>query len=429
VTRELKHAAEAVGAPAETLRERIAEGTAVLPANRGRGERDFLAVGKGFRTKVNANLGTSRDRADLEAEFAKLQAVEEAGADAVMDLSTGGDIGAVRRALLRRTRLAFGTVPVYEAAVAAVRKTGSILGMTPDSMLAALEAHARDGVDFATVHAGVTRAAVAALEEAPRVCHIVSRGGAFLSEWMEEHGRENPFFERFDDVIAIARERDVTLSLGDGLRPGALADSLDEAQLRELRTLARLAERARAAGVQVMIEGPGHVPLHQVQAQVLLEKEICGGAPFYVLGPVVTDVAPGWDHLTAAIGGALAAWAGADFLCYVTPSEHLGLPDAEQVRQGVVAARIAGHAADIAKGVRGAAERDRAFSRMRRARDWKGMIENALDPATARRIREAAGHSEDETCTMCGPFCPFKLRDDPRGAGGKNRKGRKGSRG
>jgi phosphomethylpyrimidine synthase len=412
VTAEMEEAALSEGVAPDRVRKSIEAGTAVLPANRSRTHRKNLVIGKGFRTKVNANIGTSRDYADLEVEIAKLEAAAEAGADAVMDLSTGGDIRAVRKSLLARTSLPFGTVPVYECGVEAVRTSGSIMGMTPDSMIESVRIHAEDGVDFVTVHSGVTRDVVRGLSEAERICSIVSRGGSFLAEWMEVHGEENPYFARFDDLIEIARAYDVTLSLGDGLRPGAIADAMDEPQVRELMVLAKLARRARKADVQVMIEGPGHVPLQQVRAQVELEKELCDGAPFYVLGPLVTDIAPGYDHIVSAIGGALAAWAGADFLCYVTPSEHLSLPDVQQVREGVVAARIAGHAADIAKDLPGAFDRDRAFSKLRRARDWEGMLENAIDPLAARTLRERGRPSDEDVCSMCGPFCPFKLKDE-----------------
>ncbi|MHC5037580.1 MAG: phosphomethylpyrimidine synthase ThiC [Planctomycetota bacterium] len=411
VTAEMEEAARAERVSPRVVRERIAEGTAVLPANRLRTNRRNLVIGKGFRVKVNANLGTSLDYADLSREIAKLEAAEEAKADAVMDLSTGGDIREIRKTLLAKTSLTFGTVPIYECGIDAVRETGSIMGMTGDGMLEAVRRHAEDGVDFVTVHSGVTREVCAGLDGARRVCHIVSRGGAFLAEWMKVKGEENPYYARFDEVLEIAKAFDVTLSLGDGLRPGAIADAMDGPQVHELMVLAGLARRAREEGVQVMIEGPGHVPLHQIRAQVELEKELCEGAPFYVLGPLVTDISPGYDHIVSAIGGALAAWAGADFLCYVTPSEHLSLPDAQQVREGVIAARIAGHAADIARGIPGARETDLAFSRMRRARDWKGMIENALDPQAARAIREKGKPSDDDVCSMCGPFCPFKLKD------------------
>ncbi len=411
ITAEMEEAARHEGVAPETVRERIAAGHAVLPANRRRTGRRNILIGKGFSVKVNANLGTSRDYADVERERKKMKAAEEAGADAVMDLSTGGDIRAIRRDLIAGTYLTFGTVPIYECGILAERETGSILGMSADDMFEAVKNHIEDGVDFLTIHAGVTRDVVATLDADTRVCDIVSRGGAFLAEWTSHHGKENPFYARFDDLLDLCREDDVTISLGDGLRPGALADALDAAQVHELMVLSVLARRAREAGVQVMIEGPGHVPLHQVRAQVEMEKELCGGAPFYVLGPLVTDIAPGYDHIVSAIGGALAAWAGADFLCYVTPSEHLSLPDEQHVREGVIASRIAAHASDIARGLPGAFERDRDFSVMRRARDWPGMLKNALDPEAARLIRQKGMPSDEETCSMCGPFCPFKLKD------------------
>ncbi|MBM4032812.1 MAG: phosphomethylpyrimidine synthase ThiC [Planctomycetes bacterium] len=414
ISDEVRRAAEAERVEPERLRQLIAEGKAVLPANLRRERKRPAAVGLGLRTKVNANIGTSADYADLARELEKLTAAEEAGADTVMDLSTGGDVAAIRQAILDHASVPVGTVPIYDAAVQAVRAHGAIRAMTAEGVLGAVRAHAEQGVDFVTVHCGVTRAVVATLSARGRLCGMVSRGGTFLAHWMQAHGQENPLFERFDEVLAIAREHDVTLSLGDGMRPGAIADAFDAPQVHELMVLAELAERARNAGVQVMIEGPGHVPLHQVEAQVRLEKELCQGAPFYVLGPLVTDIAPGYDHITSAIGGAVAAAAGADFLCYVTPAEHLGLPSAEQVRQGVVAARIAAHAADVAKGVPGAAERDRELSARRRRRDWAGQLALCLDPRLARALREGARPSDDETCSMCGEFCVFKIADESR---------------
>lgn len=411
-TDEMRRAAAAERLDPERLRQLLAEGKAALPANRGRARRTPCPVGLGLRTKVNANIGTSADYPDPAKELDKLAAAEEAGADAVMDLSTGGDLVAIRQAVLDRAAVPIGTVPIYDAAVQAVQGEGSIRAMTADGILATVRAHARQGVDFVTVHCGVTRAVVETLRRSERLCGMVSRGGTILAHWMLAHGQENPLFERFDEVIAVALEHDVTLSLGDGMRPGAIADAFDAAQVHELMVLAELAGRARAAGVQVMIEGPGHVPLHQIEAQVRLQKDLCKGAPFYVLGPLVTDIAPGYDHITSAIGGAIAAAAGADFLCYVTPAEHLGLPTAEQVRQGVIAARIAAHAADIAKGIPGAAERDRQLSARRRARDWKGQLDLCLDPRLARTLRNEAKPADDETCSMCGKFCVFKIADE-----------------
>jgi len=412
ITDEMRRAAAAERMDPERLRQLLAEGKAALPANHGRHRKVPCPVGLGMRTKVNANIGTSADYPDPAKELDKLAAAEEAGADMVMDLSTGGDLVAIRQAVLDRATVPIGTVPIYDAAVQAVQGEGSIRAMTADGILATVRAHAEQGVDFVTVHCGVTREVVATLHRNERLCGMVSRGGTILAHWMLAHKQENPLFERFDEVIAVALEHDVTLSLGDGMRPGSIADAFDAAQVHELMVLAELADRARAAGVQVMIEGPGHVPLHQIEAQVRLQKDLCKGAPFYVLGPLVTDIAPGYDHITSAIGGAIAAAAGADFLCYVTPAEHLGLPNAEQVRQGVIAARIAAHAADIAKGIPGAMERDRELSARRRRRDWPGQLELCLDPRLARALRNGAKPSDDETCSMCGKFCVFKIADE-----------------
>jgi phosphomethylpyrimidine synthase len=413
VTKEVIEAASREGLDPEALSREVAAGRAVVPANlrRPRGARDYFALGGGSSAKVNANIGTSRDSCDLECEIAKLRAAEEAGAESVMDLSTAGDLRDVRRKLISATRLLFGTVPIYEAAVEAAA-SGSYLDMTPEAMLDAVRRHAEDGVDFVTVHAGVTRRVVQSLGEPKgkglRVCGIVSRGGTFLARWMARHGAENPFFERFDELLDIAHEHDLVLSLGDGLRPGALADAGDAAQLAELIEISALVERARDAGVQVIVEGPGHVPLNEVRSQIETAKKLALGAPLYVLGPLVTDSAAGHDHVAAAIGGALACWAGADFLCVVTPSEHLSLPGPAEIREGVIAAKVAAHAADVARGLAGAARRDLEVSRRRRARDWEGQIALLLDPEGARRIREASPPGDPETCSMCGPYCVFR---------------------
>jgi len=397
--------------PAEEIRRGIADGTITIAHNRMRKDGRPLAIGLGLRTKVNANIGTSMDYLDVEKELRKLAVAEEAGADSIMDLSTGGDLDSIRRELISATRLPMGSVPIYDAAVHAARSTGSICGMTPASMLDALEKHLRAGMDFVTLHCGVTRAVVETLSRSDRITDIVSRGGRFLATWMSVHGAENPLYENFDRVIELCREYDAVISLGDGLRPGCLADAMDSAQVHELMVLAELAGQARGGGVQVMIEGPGHVPLDQVTAQVKLQKELCKGAPFYVLGPLVTDIAPGYDHITAAIGGAVAAAAGVDFLCYVTPAEHLCLPTEEHVHQGVIATRIAAHAADIAKGIRGAREQDRSFSELRKKRDWEGQLAGCIDPTLARRMREAEMPHSPDVCSMCGDFCVFKVAD------------------
>ena len=417
LTPEMKAVAETEGIAESVLRERIAAGRAVIPANAKRVALGLPAVapcgiGEGLRTKVNANIGASRDYASMDAELEKLKAAVDAGADTVMDLSTGGDIREIRRRILEASAVPVGTVPIYDAAVSAVSDGGAVRDMTAADILGAVRDHAEQGVDFVTVHCGVTRAALETLRSAPRVCGIVSRGGSFLANWIGAHGRENPLYERFDEVLAIAREHDVTLSLGDGLRPGALADAMDRAQVHELNVLADLCARAREAGVQVIIEGPGHVPLQQIPAQVRLEKELCKGAPFYVLGPLVTDVAPGYDHITAAIGGAVAAGAGVDFLCYVTATEHLGLPEAEHVREGVVVSRIAAHAGDIAKGIPGALDWDREFSRLRRKRNWPEQLRRCIDPVRAAALRERRGSADRDVCSMCSELCAFRIDDD-----------------
>ncbi|MGB2797917.1 MAG: phosphomethylpyrimidine synthase ThiC, partial [Phycisphaerae bacterium] len=351
VTDAMRAVAETEGLDPETVRARVAAARIAIPFNRLRRAARVMGVGEGLRVKVNANIGTSPDYADVATELEKLKAAEEAGTDALMDLSTGGDVRAIRRKILDECRVTVGSVPIYEAAAKAAQTQHDLAKMTADEMLASVRRHAEDGVDFVTVHCGVTRRIVESEALRRRVCGIVSRGGMFLAHWMRRNREENPFHERFDEVIDISREFDVTLSLGDGLRPGAIADAMDAPQVEELLVLAELARRATAAGAQVIIEGPGHVPLNQVEAQVRLEKEMTGGLPFYVLGPIVTDVAPGYDHLTSAIGGAVAAMAGADFLCYVTRTEHLGLPRPQDVREGVIAARIAAHAGDVARGL------------------------------------------------------------------------------
>lgn len=406
VTDQLARAARQEGADAELLRGAVAAGVAVLPVNIGRLELERPAlVGDRTRVKVNANIGTSSDHAELAEELVKLREALAAGADTIMDLSTGGDLDGVRRAILAACPVPLGTVPIYQAVIEAVQQHGSLAQMTADGLFDVLERHARDGVDFVTVHCGVTRQAVERLKEQGRVTDIVSRGGAFLTEWMILNESENPLYAQFDRLVALAREFDVTLSLGDGLRPGSIADATDRAQVQELLALGELRDRAVRAGVQVMIEGPGHVPLDQVEANVLMEKKLCGGAPFYVLGPLVTDVAPGYDHIACAIGGAVAGAAGADFLCYVTPSEHLHLPGPREVREGVMAARIAAHTADLARGRSAALDWDRRMSEARKALDWETQIRLAIDPQRAKAMWEKSGSAGAETCSMCGEYC------------------------
>jgi phosphomethylpyrimidine synthase len=413
ITTEMKRAAAAENVPAETVRADIAAGVTVLPFNKKLDERvRAVAIGKGLRTKVNANIGSSRDHADVRLEVCKARVAEEAGADALMDLSTGGDLHAIRKAILAETSLPVGTVPVYEVAARAEDEGREFEDASVDEMFEVVEEHAQDGVSFMTLHAGVTRYAVERLKSEGRELDIVSRGGALMAGWMARRKAENPFYEFFDRLVELALEYDFTFSLGDGLRPGCLADANDRAQITELLALAELAKRARERGAQVMLEGPGHVPLNAVAEHVRLQKAVSGGAPFYTLGPLVTDVAPGYDHITAAIGGAVAAAAGVDFLCYVTPAEHLSLPGPEDVRLGVIASRIAAHAGDVAKGVVGAADWDLEMSRARRSLDWKRQAELAVDPAeAARRRTENAPKIEAETCTMCSNMCAIKLSE------------------
>ncbi|NOZ59683.1 MAG: phosphomethylpyrimidine synthase ThiC, partial [Euryarchaeota archaeon] len=367
VSDELREVSRAEGIEEKVLLRRVAKGRVVIPRNSAGRELKPVGIGEGLRVKVNANIGTSPEHVSIEEELEKARVAVRYGADTLMDLSTGGDLRRIRREILK-IPVPLGTVPIYEAGVLAAKR-GSIVDMSEDELFSVIEAQAREGVDFMTVHAGITLEALEALEKSPRVTGIVSRGGSFLAAWMRHNERENPLYENFDYLLEIAREHDVTLSLGDALRPGSISDASDEAQLRELMILGRLVRRCREAGVQCMVEGPGHVPLNQIEANVLLEKRLCDGAPFYVLGPLVTDIAAGYDHIAAAIGGAIAAYAGADFLCYVTPAEHLALPSVEDVRVGVVASKIAAHAADLAKG-RGK-EIDEEMSRARVELDWE----------------------------------------------------------
>jgi phosphomethylpyrimidine synthase len=409
ITEEMKGAAIGESVEPEYLRASIEDGTVVLIGNKLRRRTAPLAIGAGLRTKVNANIGTSQDSSDQDMEIEKLHAAIEAGADAVMDLSTGGDVDAIRKAVLAESAVPIGTVPIYQAALEAAKRSKSFVELEPEEIFETIERQAEDGVDFITVHSGVTRQSLERIAKEGRIMGVVSRGGALTAEWMKYRKRENPLFEEFDRLVSIAKRYDMILSLGDGLRPGCIADATDKGQVQELIILGEQTERAREAGVQVMVEGPGHVPMDQIEANVLLQKRLCHGAPFYVLGPLVTDIAPGYDHITGAIGGAIAAAAGADFLCYVTPSEHLRLPDAADVRAGVMASRIAAHAGDLAKGAKGAFDLDKKLARARRKLDWKTQIELSIDPATARRIRDTSPPGDSDVCTMCGTLCAIKI--------------------
>jgi len=408
VSPQMEAVAKAEGLDAEFIRQGVAKGTVVIPANVRHLNLTPCGVGEGLSIKVNANIGTSSDFGNVDTELEKLKVAVTAGADTVMDLSTGGDIPAIRRVIMAASSLAVGTVPVYQAGIEAIAEHGAIVKMTVDDIFAAIEENARDGVDFITVHCGVTQAAIARLKQQGRVTDIVSRGGAFMVGWMLHNDCENPLYEYYDRLLDIAREYDVTLSLGDGMRPGSLADATDRTQIEELLTLGELVQRAQEAGVQVMVEGPGHIPLDQIETNVRLQKAVCKGAPFYVLGPLVTDIAAGYDHITGAIGGAIAAISGADFLCYVTPSEHLAIPDVDDVREGVIASRIAAHAADIVKGVKGAAERDRQMALARKRLDWDEQARLSLDPERFSRVhRERA--TSGAACSMCGQYCAMDL--------------------
>ncbi len=387
------------------LRRRIESGRIVVPYNPVHSPRP-CGVGEGLSVKINVNVGTSRDRVEVSEELEKVDIALRYGADAIMDLSTGGDIDAIRRTIIKASPMPVGTVPIYQTGLRMARKS-AVVDMDEDDMFNGFVQHARDGVDFMTVHCGITREVVERLKRSPRMTDVVSRGGSFLVAWMIHNGKENPFYQDFDYLLELAKEYEVALSLGDGMRPGCIHDATDGAQVQELIVLGELVQRCRAAGVQSMVEGPGHVPLDQVEANVRLEKSICDGAPFYVLGPLVTDIAPGYDHITSAIGGALAAYHGADFLCYVTPAEHLSLPTPQDVKDGVIASKIAAHAADLARG-RGK-ERDLRMAHARRALDWEAMYREALDPDKAREYRARGSTAESEGCSMCGDVCAIKL--------------------
>lgn len=409
VTREMKAILETEPISEKLLLERVASGSIAIPANKHRTLPKPIAIGVGTKTKVNANIGTSPDNSDIELELKKLKIAEEAGADTYMDLSTYGALDNIRQTLIEHASIPIGTVPIYQAISEVTQKKGGLRKMTADDLFDVIEKQALGGVDFMTVHCGVTQRTLEALISEGRLMNVVSRGGSFLVEWMLFHKAENPLFEYYDRLLDIAKKHDVTLSLGDGFRPGCLADATDRSQIQELIILGELTSRAWKEGVQVMIEGPGHMPVNQIQQNIFLEKQLCHNAPFYVLGPIVTDIAPGYDHITSAIGGTIAASAGADFLCYVTPSEHLSLPTLDDVKAGVITARIAAHAGDIAKNLPGAMEPDIAMANFRQKHDWKGQIDVSIDPKLALERRNASIPADEDTCTMCGEFCAIKV--------------------
>ena len=405
VTPLIKEIAKKEKVSEEFVRNGIASGRICVPHNP---IHDAMpaAIGEGMSIKINVNLGTSRDMVDVDVESEKLKVALKYGADAVMDLSTGGDIDAIRARLLKECPVMMGSVPIYETGVLAARKN-AIVEMTEDDIFNGIEKHAKDGMDFMTVHCGITKETVQWLKKSNRITDVVSRGGSFLTAWILHNEQENPLYKNFDYLLEMAKKYEFTLSLGDGFRPGCIDDASDQAQISELMTLGHLVTRAREAGVQSMVEGPGHVPLDQVPMNMQLQKRMCHNAPFYVLGPLVTDIAPGYDHIVGAIGGAVAAQNGADFLCYLTPAEHLSLPDVEDVKEGVIASKIAAHVGDLSRGI--GRERDTRMAEARKKLDWATMFDTCIDEEKARRYRARGCTEESEGCSMCGDICAIKI--------------------
>ncbi|MDA8405136.1 MAG: phosphomethylpyrimidine synthase ThiC [Desulfobacteraceae bacterium] len=410
ITEAMCQVAAAENLSPEVIRQRVAAGTVVIPKNI---HHAFAArgVGQGLTTKINANIGTSPSHFNMDEELGKLDVAVAAGADAVMDLSTGGDLDRILKSIITHSTVMIGTVPIYKTISRVFAANRDCADVTEDEIFKEIERQAEIGVDFITVHCGITRQSLKTLRQSDRLMGIVSRGGSLMAEWIIKNDAENPLYARYDRLLEICRAHDVTLSLGDGLRPGTIFDAEDGAQITEMITLGQLAGQAKAAGVQVMIEGPGHVPLNRIAGDMKMQKRLCGGAPYYVLGPLPTDIAAGYDHITAAIGGAIAAANGADFLCYVTPAEHLALPTVEDVREGVIASKIAAHIGDLEKGVPSAWEKDRKMSEARGRFDWKTMFEVCIDPVKARRIRHCSEDRDRDVCTMCGDLCALKTHD------------------
>lgn len=405
VTKEIERVAQKENVRVEDLMELVAQGKVAIPANKNHKSLDAEGVGKGLRTKINVNLGISKDCCNIEAELEKVKKAIEMKAEAIMDLSCFGKTQEFRQRLIHMSPAIIGTVPMYDA-VGFYDK--ELKELTADDLFRVVETHAKDGVDFITIHAGMNRETAKIFKRNPRLTNIVSRGGSLLYAWMELNDKENPFYEQYDRLLDICEKYDVTISLGDACRPGSIADSTDPSQIKELMTLGELTKRAWERNVQIMIEGPGHMALNEIEANMVLEKKLCYDAPFYVLGPIVTDVAPGYDHITSAIGGAIAATYGADFLCYVTPAEHLRLPDLEDMKEGIIATKIAAHAADIAKGIKGARDWDNEMSVARKELDWEKMFGLAIDEEKARRYRESSTPEDEKTCTMCGKMCAVR---------------------
>jgi phosphomethylpyrimidine synthase len=408
ITEQMAYVAEREGVSPEFVREQVAAGRVVIPANPNHTTLShFTAIGEGMRVKINANLGTSYDYVHPDEEVEKVKVAIQYGADTVMDLSTGGDIAAIRQKTLEASTVPLGTVPIYEAEFRAAKRK-SFFDMTADELFEVIEEHGKSGVDYITVHCGVTREALMRYQNTHRTTGIVSRGGGLLAAWMLKREEENPLWERFDDLLDIARTYDMTLSLGDGLRPGSLEDATDRPQIQELLLIGELVERSRKAGVQAMVEGPGHIPLNEIQTNVQIQKKLTRYAPFYILGMLPIDTGAAFDHIVGAIGGAVAGWHGADMLCYLTPAEHLGLPTVEHVKEGVIAFKLAAHIADVARGNKADLERNRQMSEARYRLDWQKQFELALFPEEARAMYEARG-TKTKACSMCGPFCPMNL--------------------
>lgn len=405
LTPQMEQVLEVESIAKEDLLARLANGSIAIPANKNHHSIRAAGVGQGLKTKINVNLGVSKDVCSFDSEMNKAKLALEYKTDAIMDLSVSGDTEAFRKRLVDEIPVMLGSVPIYDTLTRTGKATEEL---SIEDWFETVEIHGRNGIDFVTIHAGLNLKAVQTIKNNPRLCGIVSRGGAILFEWMAKTGTENPFYEHFDRLLDICEKHDICISLGDGLRPGAIADSTDAPQIQELITLGELTKRAWQRNVQVMIEGPGHVPLHEVEMNMKLQKKLCHNAPFYVLGPLVTDIAPGYDHITSAIGGALAAMHGADFLCYVTPAEHLRLPSVDDVKEGIIASRIAAHAGDLAKGIGGAKDLDFTMSKARKALDWEGQFAASLDPKKARAYKESSQPSDDGVCTMCGEFCAVK---------------------
>ena len=405
ITPEMERVSAYENFDVEELRELVAKGQVAIPANKNHKCLKAYGIGSRLKTKINVNLGTSKDCLDLDVEMKKVQAAVDMGAEAIMDLSSFGDTQKFRRKLTSECPAVIGTVPIYDAVV---YYNKALKDITSDEWMEVVKMHAKDGVDFMTIHCGINRATADRFKQNLRHTNIVSRGGSIIFAWMELTGNENPFYERYDELLDICEEYDVTISLGDACRPGSIEDAGDISQISELVALGELTQRAWNHNVQVMVEGPGHMPLNQIRANMEIQQTVCKGAPFYVLGPLVTDVAPGYDHITSAIGGAIAATYGASFLCYVTPAEHLRLPDLNDVKEGIIAAKIAAHAADIAKGIPGASDWDKKMSTARKKLDWEEMFDLAIDPEKARRYRESARPEKEDTCSMCGNFCAVK---------------------